>query len=72
VAQEGFLELQRELSSTEQRIALARSYYNDIATAYNTRLLVLPDRWAAALSGLRSEPLLVASDFERAAVEVLS
>jgi hypothetical protein len=72
VAQEGFLELQRELSSTEQRIALARSYYNDIATAYNTRLLVLPDRWAAALSGLRAEPLLVASDFERAAVEVLS
>ncbi len=72
VAHEGFLELQHELSSTEQRIALARSYYNDIATAYNTRLLVLPDRWAAALSGLRSEPLLVASDFERAAVEVLS
>jgi hypothetical protein len=70
VAQEGFLALQRELADTETRIALARAYYNDIASAYNTRLLVVPDRYAAALSGLRPEPLLSAEGFERAAVEV--
>lgn len=70
VAQEGFLELQRELADTEQRIALARTYYNDIASAYNARLLVVPDRYAAALSGLRPEPLLAASGFERTPVEV--
>jgi hypothetical protein len=70
VAQEGFLALQRELADTETRIALARAYYNDIASAYNTRLLVVPDRYAAALSGLRPEPLFSAEGFERAAVEV--
>lgn len=70
IADEAFLELQRRLSDTETRIALARAYYNDIASAYNARLLVLPDRWAAALSGLRPEPLFVAEGFERASVEV--
>jgi len=70
VAQEGYLELQRELSDSEQRIALARTYYNDIASAYNARLLVVPDRHAAALSGLRAEPLLSAEGFERSVVEV--
>lgn len=65
VAQEGYLELQRELSDTETRIALARSYHNDIASAYNARLLVVPDRYAAALSGLVPEPLFEAEGFER-------
>jgi hypothetical protein len=70
VAQEGFLELQRQLSDTETRIALARTYYNDIASAYNARLLVVPDRYAAALARLRPEPLFAAEGFERAAVAV--
>jgi hypothetical protein len=70
VEQEGFLELQRELSDTETRIALARTYYNDIASAYNARLMVVPDRWAAALSGLGPEPLFAAEGFERPVVEV--
>jgi len=30
--------LQKSLVETEQRIALARGYFNDIATHYNTRL----------------------------------
>lgn len=65
-----FLGLQKELSETEQRIALARSYYNEIATHYNTCLEVVPDRFAAAITGLKARPLMVAQDFERAPVEV--
>ena len=33
-----FLALQKSLIDTEQRIALARGYFNDIATHYNTQL----------------------------------
>jgi hypothetical protein len=69
-AQQGFLALHTELVRTEQRIALAREYYNNIATHYATRLERVPDRWVAALGALRPEPLLVAEGFERAAVKV--
>jgi hypothetical protein len=69
-AQESFAALQNQLVETEQRVALARAYYNDIATQWATRLEIIPDRWVAALGSMKPEPLLVASDFERAAVNV--
>ncbi len=37
-----FANLQKNLIETEQRIALARGYFNDIASHYNTRLEVAP------------------------------
>ena len=67
---EAFLRLQRELSDTETRIALARDYYNSIATHLNTRLAIIPDRWFAPLAGLREQPLLNVESFERAPVSV--
>jgi hypothetical protein len=69
-AQESFANLQTELIGTEQRIALARAYFNDIATAYNNRLEVVPDRFIASLTGFRRQPLLMAEDFERATVSI--
>jgi len=69
-AQESFANLEKNLIDTEQRIALARGYFNDIATFYNTRLEVVPDRFVAALGGLKPQPLMAANDFERAPVEV--
>jgi len=69
-AQESFANLQKNLIDTEQRIALARGYFNEIATFYNTRLEVVPDRFIAALGGLKPQPLMAANDFERAPVEV--
>lgn len=69
-ANENFLALQQSLSDTEQRIALARSYYNSIATFYNTRLEVIPDRFLAALGAMKPRALMEASDFERAEVKV--
>ena len=65
-----FLKLQKELVETEQRVALARSYFNDIATFFNTRLEIVPDRWIAALGQMRPQALLAATDFERAAVQI--
>jgi hypothetical protein len=65
-----FLALQKQLVETEQRIALARTYFNDIATFYNTRLAILPDRWMAAAGRMRPQTLFGAADFERAPVPV--
>jgi hypothetical protein len=70
VAQEGFKKLSGQLVETEQRIALARTYYNDIAAHFATRVAQIPDAWLAAAGGIRAEPLLAAADFERAPVRV--
>ena len=69
-AEESFVRLQSELVDTEQRIALARGYFNDIATFYNTRLQVVPDRFVAQLAGMQAQGLLAATELERAAVSV--
>ncbi len=65
-----FLALQRELADTETRVALARDYHNEIATHLNTRIDIIPDRWVAALAGLKPQALWQAEGFERAAVAV--
>jgi hypothetical protein len=69
-ADASFLALQKTLSDTEQRIALARSYFNDIATHYNTRLETVPERYVAMLGAMKPQALMAANDFERAAVNV--
>jgi len=69
-ADESFLKLQRELADTETRIALARGYFNEVATHYNTRLQVIPERFVAAIANMRPRPLLEISEFERALVDV--
>jgi hypothetical protein len=69
-ADQSFLSLQKSLTDTEQRIALARGYYNDIATFYNTRLEVIPDRFIGALARLSRQNLIGAADLERASIQV--
>ena len=69
-ADQAFLALQQTLSETEQRIALARSYFNEIATHFNTRIETVPEKFVAALGTMKPQPLMEANDFERAAVTV--
>jgi hypothetical protein len=69
-ASESFLRLQQALVDAEQRIALARDYFNDIATFYNTRLGIVPDQFVAGLARLHPATLMSAADFERAPVQV--
>jgi hypothetical protein len=69
-AGELFLKLQESLVDTEQRIALARDYFNNIATFYNSRLGIVPDRFIAALARLKPRTMMGACDFERAPVKV--
>lgn len=41
-ANQNFLALQEELTTTEGRVAYARQFYNDSVLSYNNRLLVFP------------------------------
>ncbi len=67
---EQFTHLQRELARTEDRISLARSYFNEMASYYNTRLAAVPDRYVARLAGMKRRKLMHADGFERQPVEL--
>jgi LemA protein len=41
-ANQNFLNLQEELTSTEDRIAYARQFYNDSVQKYNTKIQTFP------------------------------
>ena len=69
-AQASFDELRRNLVETEDRIALARAYYNNIATFYNTRLERVPDRYVADILKMQPESLFQAEGFERQAQKI--
>ncbi len=49
-ANENFLALQEELSSTENKISFARQHYNESVRGYNTRQQVFPNSLVAAMS----------------------
>ena len=65
-----FLSLQHNLTETEQRIALARTYYNDVVETYNNRRERFPENLIATVARLHPVSLFVAEDFERATVDV--
>jgi LemA protein len=54
---QNMLALQEELRSTENKIAFARQYYNDIVTAYNTRLETFPSSIVANAGGFKRREL---------------
>ncbi len=70
-ASDNFLELQRELANTEDRIQASRRFFNGNVRDLNTRVEVFPSNLIAALFGFRREEFFeVASASERAAPEV--
>jgi len=69
-ADQSFNSLMKHLTETEDRIALARAYANDITTFYNTRLERIPDTYVAQLVSMQPGSLFVATGFERKAVDV--
>ena len=62
-AQALFNDLSKQLIETEDRIALAREYHNNIATLYNTRLERVPDRYLAGLVRMKPAALFEAEGF---------
>ncbi len=69
-ANENFLQLQEELVSTENKIAFARQFYNDMVMKYNTKLQSFPSNIIANMFGFRkAEFLLFPGERENVAVE---
>lgn len=50
---QNFLELQSQLEGTENRIAVERKRYNDVAQQFNTAVLVFPANLVANMSGFK-------------------
>jgi len=69
-ANENFLELQRELSSTEDKVAYARQYYNDSILAYNDLCKTFPGKLFAGLYGKKPKEYLKITEAERKVVKV--
>jgi LemA protein len=61
-ANQNFLGLQEELTSTENKIAFARQAYNDAAMTYNTKTETFPSNLIAGNFGFKSEPLFQVTD----------
>ena len=48
-ANQNFLALQEELTSTENKVSFSRQFYNDNAMAYNTRIQTFPTLFIAGM-----------------------
>lgn len=68
---QGFQDLRVELEGTENRIAVARKYYNDNVKTYNKKIKVFPTNIAAGILGYNDEfPYIKAEDGAEKAPEV--
>ncbi|GIV02573.1 MAG: LemA family protein [Armatimonadetes bacterium] len=56
-ASENMAQLQEELRSTENKIAYARQYYNDVVTEYNTKLEQVPTNIIASMFNFQKREL---------------
>lgn len=64
------MQLQEELTSTENRIAFARQLYNDLVANYRTRLQVFPNNLVSSMLGFRPEEYFGAEEEARTAPSV--
>jgi LemA protein len=69
-AVQGFQDLQVQLEGTENRIAVARNDFNDVASTYNARILTFPTNITAGLFGFNQFPYFEADEGAENAPEV--
>ena len=69
-ASQNFMELQEEISDTEDKIAYSRQFYNSNVLDYNTKLKVFPNVIFAKLLNFQDAEFFGATDEERKTVKV--
>ncbi len=69
-ANENMMQIQEELTATENKIAFARQYYNDSVYRYNTKREVVPSNIIANMFNFKEEELFEAPEEERQNVQV--
>lgn len=69
-ANQNFLELQRELTDTEDKIQASRRFYNGNVRDFNTKIEVFPSNIFAKILGFAKRNFFQAEEGEKAPVEV--
>src|SRR6185503_9545826 len=59
-ANQNFLELQSQLEGTENRIAVERRKFNEVAQGYNTKVRTFPTAFIAKIAGFQQRPYFTA------------
>ena len=69
-ASENFLQLQRELEDTEDKVAYSRQFYNTAVAEFNTKLQLFPNVLLVKTFGFTPAEFFEAGEEERKKVEV--
>jgi len=69
-ANQNFLELQRELTDTEDKIQASRRFYNGNVRDFNTKIQVFPNNIFAGILGFSAREFFEAGEGEKEAVKV--
>ncbi len=69
-ANDGFIQLQKELSDTEDKVAYSRQYYNSSVLEFNTKIQVFPNSLLASGLGFNSKEFFGASEADRQPTKV--
>ncbi|MBR4230926.1 MAG: LemA family protein [Bacilli bacterium] len=69
-ANENFINLQNELTATEEKITYARTFYNDSVLNLNNKIEMFPSNIVANMFGFKKEKFFEATEAERENVKV--
>ncbi len=69
-ANTNFLELQHELTKTEDKISFARQFYNDVTMDYNNAVQMFPSSILANMFNFIEEPFFRVDESETAAPQI--
>jgi len=69
-ANTNFLELQKELTATEDRVAYSRQHYNDSILSYNNLCTTFPGKFFAGMYGRKEKEYIKIEEAERKAIKV--
>ena len=69
-ANTNFLQLQNELTTTEDKIAYSRQFYNDSILSYNNKCQTFPGNMFAGMYGFKEKEYITIAEAERQVVKV--
>ena len=69
-ANQNFLQLQEELSGTENKIAYSRQHFNDMVMRFNTKIQLFPNNIFAGMLNFTQKEMFKAAESERKNVKV--
>ena len=69
-ANQNFLKLQEELTTTENKIAFARQFYNDVVMDFNNRIQMFPSNVVAGMFAFKAAEFYAVPESEREAPKV--